>query len=455
MRLKDHLLSILESFHDVVLVIAKDSTIAYVNQAYSRQFGVPVNKIIGRKLNEIESKARILEVLQTGIPLINDYSYVHSLKKSICANITPLIENGVMIGAVAIMKDISEIRDLQEQLERYKKYSNDLEEKLVKRNFALLESSSPPMQMAVNLARKVATTDATVLIYGESGVGKEVFAKSIHNASNREGQPFIAINMASIPENLFESELFGYEDGSFTGAKKGGKKGIFELANGGTLFLDEIGEMPLAAQAKILRVIQERTFQRIGGTRLHPLDIRIICATNRDLREQIRLGKFRDDLYYRLNVVPIKIPPLRERKEDIPFLVNHILTELNFKYNKSIVITDETYSQFEKYEWPGNVRELYNVIEHMIAVCTNSYFELSDIPEYINKQLKNHHANKSLKGKPASHETDNTLYRMVEQTEREMIEAVLKTSKNRSDAIQKLGISRKAFYAKLRKYGLL
>ncbi|HHW38629.1 MAG TPA: sigma 54-interacting transcriptional regulator [Bacillales bacterium] len=449
----NQMLSILESMEDPIIVVLKDSTIAYVNLAYSRAFNVPIEKLIGKKLANIEAKARILEVLKNGNPLINDYSYVYSLKKNIYANITPLEENGKLIGAVTIMKDINEILKLQEELEKYKKYSIQLEGQLDKNNFVLLESQVSVMQSAVNIARKVAGSDVTVMLNGESGVGKEIFAKAIHQTSTRKDKPFIPINMASIPENLLESELFGYEEGAFSGSRKGGKKGLMELANEGTLFLDEIGEISMNIQAKLLRVIQEKTFHRLGGTKNYPLNARLICATNRNLYKLINEGKFREDLYYRLNVVPIEIPPLRERLQDIPYIVSNILNSLITKYNKPVTFNDEIYDVFKRYDWPGNIRELTNVLERMIAVSTKSYLVTEDIPETIKRSIHNYQYSSSQVriNVPPS---DQDLNKLLESTEKKKLIEVMESSKNRTEAIKKLGISRKAFYSKLKKYGI-
>lgn len=451
MQLENHLLSILESLHDAVLVIARDSTIVYINNAYSVQFGVPAHKLIGRKLSKVEPEARILDVLETAQPLINDYSYIHSLNVHIFANITPLIEKEELIGAVAIMKDISEFYALQDELQRYKTYSTQLEEQLHDKIFAMLESHVPVMRQAVRMARQVAESEATVMLYGETGVGKEVFARSIHEASPRHGKEFVAINMASLPESLFESELFGFEEGAFTGSRKGGKKGLLELAEGGTLFLDEIGELPLFLQAKLLRVLQERSFRRVGGAKSVPLNVRIIGATNRDLNRMMEEGTFRTDLYYRLHIVPIHIPPLRERKQDLPLLIHTLMGDLSVKYGKHITLTQEVYEMFERYNWPGNVRELGNVLERMTAICPRSYFVPDDMPESIrrNKEEENSTERASVFIEAIG------LSGAVEQTEKEMIEEALRTSRTRTAAIQRLGISRKAFYQKLKKYGLL
>ncbi|MED0676289.1 sigma 54-interacting transcriptional regulator [Aneurinibacillus thermoaerophilus] len=453
-KLENHLLSILESMHDAVLVISKDSTIVYVNTAYSVQFGVPVHKIIGKKLSKVEPKARILEVLKTGQPLINDYSYLDSLNIHIFANMTPLIEKGELIGAVAIMKDISEFYALQEELQRYKTYSTQLEKQLNQKIFSLLESHAPGMRQAVEMAKKVADSEATVLLFGETGVGKEVFARAIHEASPRGDKPFVAINMASLPESLFESELFGFEEGAFTGSRKGGKRGLFELANGGTLFLDEIGELSLFLQAKLLRVLQERAFIKVGGTTIYPLDIRIIAATNRDLQKLMREGKFRQDLYYRLNIVPIHIPPVRERKQDLPILMNNILSELKSKYRKQVTVTQEVYEIFERYDWPGNVRELSNVLERMIAVCSKSYFVPEDVPPFVREGSVLSESPIEPSRQYASGTNALNLPALIEKTEKEMLEEVLRTSRTRTEAIRRLGISRKTFYQRLKKYNI-
>lgn len=451
MKLANHLLSILESLHDAVLVIARDSTIVYINNAYSVQFGVPAEKLIGRKLSQVEPQARIHDVLKNGQPLINDYSYLHSLNIHIFANITPLMEKGELIGAVAIMKDISEFYALQDELKRYKTYSTRLEEQLHNKIFEMLESHTPVMRQAVQTARQVAESEATIMLYGETGVGKEVFARAIHEASPRRDREFVAINMASLPEALFESELFGFEEGSFTGSRKGGKKGLLELAEGGTLFLDEIGELSLFLQAKLLRVLQERTFRRVGGTNPVPLNVRIISATNRNLDRMMETGAFRNDLYYRLHVVPIHIPPLRERKQDLPQLIHTIMGDLSMKYGKHITLTQEVYEMFERYDWPGNVRELGNVLERMTAICPRSYFVPDDVPDSI-RQAKETGQMEVL---PPVYTGGIGLLGAVEQTEKEMIEEALRVSRTKTAAIERLGISRKAFYQKLKKYGLL
>ncbi|AEH45661.1 two component, sigma54 specific, transcriptional regulator, Fis family [Thermodesulfatator indicus DSM 15286] len=245
---------------------------------------------------------------------------------------------------------------------------------------------SKPMRQVFSLIEKVADTDATVLVLGESGTGKELVARAIHAASSRREGPFIPVNCGAIPEELLESELFGHEKGSFTGAVKT-RIGRFELAHGGTIFLDEIAEMSPKLQVKLLRVLQERSFERVGGTRSIKVDIRVIAATNKDLQKEVREGRFREDLYYRLNVIPIKLPPLRERKEDIPLLIEHFLSRFTQRKRRKITgLSKEALECLMKYHWPGNVRELENVIERMVILANGEQLILEDVPEYILEQ---------------------------------------------------------------------
>lgn len=454
MKLEKYFLTILESLHDPVIIISSDSTVIYVNKAYEIHFKVPAPKIIGRKLKKVEPNSRILDVLKDGIKRINDFSYVESLQQHVYANITPLRENSELIGVVTIMKDISETKHLQRELTKYKKYSMELQEQLEDKNFWKLKTNAPKMKKAVDLAKDIAGTDATVVLYGESGVGKEVFAKAIHESSKRYDKPFIPINMASIPDSLFESELFGYEEGSFTGSRRGGKKGILEIANGGTILLDEIGELSLNNQTKLLRVIQERQFHKIGGTKLFSIDVRLICATNRNLMDEVNAGRFREDLFYRINVLPITIPPLRERTEDIEYLTTVILSEILPRYNKHLTFEEDALEKMKSYNWPGNVRELYNVLERIVALATKPYIDVSDLPDFILqdeiKEVKDHPVTSAL-----TYNNEINLKQTIEQVEKNAIEYAVKTSKSKTEAINKLGISRKTFYEKVKKYNII
>ncbi len=282
----------------------------------------------------------------------------------------------------------------------------------------------------VEIVKQVAKTPATVLLTGESGVGKEIFARSIHNLSDRVDKPFIKINCAAIPEDLLESELFGYEKGAFTGAHSL-KKGKFELANGGTIFLDEIGDMPLLLQSKLLRVLQEKEIERLGGTKPIKVDVRIIAATNKDLEKMVREGTFREDLYYRLNVIHIKIPPLRERKEDIPVLIFYFLEKFNKMYGKSLTISEELVKILTEYDWPGNVRQLQNTIERMVILSKSKILEYKDLPTDIKNQIQGKKREKEESQKVSSTiavKTTNELPKTVQEIEREAIVKALEES---------------------------
>ena len=285
-----------------------------------------------------------------------------------------------------------------------------------------------------------------MLLTGETGTGKEVFANAIHNASDRRDKPMISINCAAIPGELLESELFGYEEGSFTGAKKGGKKGKIELANEGTLFLDEIGDMPLSMQAKLLRVLQEKEIEKIGGYKTIPVDIRIIAATRKNLEEMIEQGLFREDLYYRLTEINIEMPPLRKRKSDIPILAKHFLDRLNREYKSSIILSKEVLECFEGYMWPGNIRELDNVIKSAYASCDSFRIKLIDLPS---KMVASHRVSEE------SRDETKRLAGLMEEYEKNIItEELRKYSWNCKKAADELGIHKSLLYKKIAKYGI-
>lgn len=297
-------------------------------------------------------------------------------------------------------------------------------------------------------AGKIACSDAPVLIQGETGVGKELLALAIHEAGARKNKPFIAVNCAAIPDSLIESELFGYEEGAFTGAKKGGKPGKFELASGGTLFLDEIGDASLPLQSKLLRVLQEMEFERVGGTHKQKVDVRIIAATNRDLSLLVHRGQFREDLYYRLNVLSLTVPPLRDRKEDISLLVEYYLNEFNRKYHRKVRVSKDAMEILENYSWPGNVRELKNLIEKLVVLNSKDIIYPFDLPPHmIPGKTKDREVPASAKVEvhmPAS------LKEILHEAEKQAFEKALSwCQNNRTQAMKLLGISRRTFYKKL------
>lgn len=298
-----------------------------------------------------------------------------------------------------------------------------------------------------------AKTSSTVLITGESGTGKELFARAIHNHSNRAENPFIAVNCAAIPDNLLESELFGYEEGAFTGAKKGGNLGKFELANKGTIFLDEIGDMSLHLQAKLLRVLQEKEVDKIGSKRNIAIDVRIIAATNKDLEKMIEKGTFREDLYYRLNVIPITLPSLRERKSDISLLIEYMIKEYANKLDKQVSYIDEnTLSYMIKYDWPGNIRELQNVIEYSVNRCESDTITLENVPNRIKHSI-NYNSIKSV-----DDDSEHNIKTLEELEKREILKALERFKNYKKDKelmAEALGISRATLYRKLEKYQIV
>jgi transcriptional regulator with GAF, ATPase, and Fis domain len=327
-----------------------------------------------------------------------------------------------------------------------------------------LVGKSQEMQHIFQIIETVANTPSTVLITGESGTGKELVAKALHESSSRKGKPFIKINCAAIPKDLMESEMFGYERGAFTGANSA-KPGRFELADGGTLFLDEIGEIPVEMQVKLLRAIQESEFERVGGLATIKVDVRLITATNRDLEKEVQLGNFREDLFYRLNVVPLRLPPLRERRADVPLLVHHIIRRFNERLKKSIrAISDEALEKLQAHAWPGNIRELENVLERTILFCATDHITVADLPDEHGALAA---ARRPAHDRPADADTvsgepltgDTSLKDIVRaktsQVERELIiQALDETGGNVTQAAKLLKISRKSLQMKMKEFGL-
>lgn len=306
---------------------------------------------------------------------------------------------------------------------------------------------SSEMEEIMNIAGRAADSRASILIYGESGTGKELIAKTIHYASPRKDKPLVSVNCAALNENLLESELFGHEKGAFTGADRQ-RKGRFELADGGTIFLDEVGDIPLATQVKLLRVLQEREFERVGGNETIHVDVRVISATNRDLEDMIRKGTFREDLFYRLNVISIKIPPLRERKSDIPPLVSYFISKYAKENNKEVEnLSKEAMDVLIKYNYPGNVRELENAIERAVIMSRGKVITLDDLPIHIKASKYDSKQDYELKGE--------TLDEIVENVERQLIaSALVKANGNQSKAAEILGINERNLRYKIKKYGM-
>ena len=447
---RELLFEILDNIHDVVLVIDSDTTIVYANEAYARILGVPVAKVLGRRLDVIEPDSPTIRMLHSGKPSRGG-GYLESLNINVVGNSFPLYNGKTIIGAVSIFKNITEVVELNRELQQTKGVADYLKEQLeqwenLPMSFKEYVGQNSRLKETLVLAAKVARTESTVLILGESGVGKEVLARAVHNCSRRKDKPMIKVNCAAIPEDLIESELFGYEEGAFTGAKKGGKLGKFELAHSGTIFLDEIGDMSLTMQAKLLRVLQEKEFERVGGTKTVKVDIRVIAATNRDLESMIEKGTFRRDLYYRLNIVPLNLTPLRERKDDILELTKTFLHKFSREVGHELILSPQVVRFLQAYDWPGNIRELQNVLEHASIVCSGVSIEIHHLPAHI---IPIYDDNSRLKDKPYD------VKEIVGRMEKELILSALATyNNNRTKAMKALGISRRAFYDKLRRYGI-
>jgi transcriptional regulator with PAS, ATPase and Fis domain len=365
---------------------------------------------------------------------------------NVAISVHPIIHNGEIIGVVSSERDITEVRELSKELEdvtQTVKFLEDEMRSLRNEEFKEILGKSKKIKSSIKKGKQVAQTKASILISGESGTGKELFAKAIHNHSNREGL-FIPVNCSAIPEKLFESEFFGYKKGAFTGASNKGKKGYFELAHNGTLFLDEIGEMPLSLQAKLLRVLQEEKIRPVGGEGSIDVNVRIISATNRDLKEMTKKGTFREDLYFRLNVINIKIPPLRERVEDIELLIHHFSQESCRKNDKCIKKIDESLIEaLINYNWPGNVRELKNVVEQMIVLNQDDILTKEAIPSYIKEQnITKVNLMDTLDLEVLTHEIEK----------KAIITALEKSNGSKSKAAKLLNIPRTTLYYKLDKY---
>lgn len=361
--------SIFEQAYDGVMVVDSKGIITRITKSYCRFLNIEQEDAIGRHCTEVLPNSRMHIVAQTGLAEIGEVMVING--KDAMVMRFPLREEGKIIGAVGkvMFRDVRDLRTLAEKLDllenKLKFYEKELKHyQKFRYTFSNIIGQSLSILRTKDLADKAAQGKATVLLRGESGTGKELFAHAIHAASTRHDQPFVRVNCGAIPAELLEAELFGYEEGAFTGAKKGGKPGKFELANRGTIFLDEIGDLPLAMQAKVLRILQEKEVERVGSNRLQQLDIRVIAATHRDLEKMIGEGEFRRDLYYRLNVFTVTIPPLREREGDVLLLSEHLLAKFQHELGLSLRKLDRWVVElFQLYAWPGNVRELQNAIE--------------------------------------------------------------------------------------------
>ncbi|WP_018131578.1 sigma-54 interaction domain-containing protein [Effusibacillus pohliae] len=447
--------TLLDTVNEAITIVDEDGTVTHWNRAAEELYNIPAAAIVGRNIADFRwNSLMIAQILQEGRPIRQAY---HEPRPGthVLVNTSPVVADGRIIGAISSEQDVTKLVRLGNELFATTSQLRTLEEKMTQYAptddpFHPIKGNGPTISRTIRIARRVAPTDATVLISGESGVGKELFAHAIHRASRRSGKPFVAINCGAIPAALFESELFGYQSGAFTGADRKGKPGKMELADGGTLFLDEIGELPLDMQVKLLRALQERQFYRVGGTEPVQVDVRIIAATNRNLEERVAQGSFREDLYYRLNVVALEIPPLRERIEDIPELVQLFTKEIALQYGKPVPQYDpEVVVSLMHYPWPGNIRQLRNVIERLVILTEGSRIRREHLPSSIRAPRLD--ADIPPTAAPDFDQGETT----EPESELQQIRSALRTTYgNKAAAAKLLGISRGTLYNKLRKYGL-
>ncbi|SHF78044.1 Transcriptional regulator containing PAS, AAA-type ATPase, and DNA-binding Fis domains [Modicisalibacter ilicicola DSM 19980] len=442
------LLKGLDAMGEWLVVVDAQARIVYLNAPYADFLEVDAVAVIGRPVVDIIENTRLPEVLASGKAELAQLQMIRG--HHMIAHRHPIRADGRVIGAIGtvIYHDTWEWRQMNAQVKALEAevdyYRQALDSRAGARwQLADVIGESEAIATLNAKVRKVAPGDASVLIRGESGTGKELYAHALHRLSERAKGPFIKLNCAAIPEHLLEAELFGYEEGAFTGAKKGGKPGKFQLAHGGTLFLDEIGDMPLAMQVKLLRVLQDREVEAVGATRLLPVDVRVIAATHRPLESLVERGEFREDLFYRINVVPLTIPPLRERREDIPVLARHLLARLAERRGRRCpALSEAALACLCRHAWPGNVRELENVLEAAFYLG-GARLDVDDLPEAL------HCASSS------SPSLGSSLRETLACAEREAIRRALSESGgNRTRAARRLGIAKSSFYEKLARHGL-
>ncbi|WP_019553881.1 HPr family phosphocarrier protein [Propionispira raffinosivorans] len=447
--MQERLQLILEAVQDGICVVDKTGAVTYVNPSYLRILHKTEEMVIGENVYEVAPNGNRANVLKTGVARIGSLSHKKD-GTTIVANVNPIFVDGEISGVVSVIKNITEVQTLIEKLNQMSAKAEYLEQELLRtkkmgKAFTNYIGRSGRVVDVLAMASKAAASSATVLVRGESGTGKELVAEGIHYASTRRKGPFIRVNCGAIPSTLLESELFGHEKGAFTGAVKR-KLGKFELANNGTIFLDEIGEMDKNMQVKLLRALQQREFDRVGGETTVKVDVRIIAATNRNLEDMVREGTFRDDLYYRLNVIPLFLPALRERVEDIPLLAEHFVNKISLQNHKHIQgVTAAAMEVLMAYKWPGNVRELENIIERVITLTDSDFIEIEHLPSYITgeavvKQMK-------------SFAFDAVL--PWEEYEKQIISNALKKCGSFNAAGKMLKLTHKTVAAKARKYGLI
>ena len=430
---------ILDSVADGVFTIDNNKNITSFNKAAEKITGIPREHAIGQKCFDVlhanicQTACALERTLKTGKEIIDlTINILNSEGKTIPVSISTAVlkdKKGKIIGGVETFRDLSALEELKKEISR--KYT-----------FEDIISKDHEIQKIFDVLPDIAESDSTVLIQGASGSGKELFARAIHNLSHRKDGPYVIVNCGALPDTLLESELFGYVKGAFTDAKKD-KPGRFALAEGGTLFLDEVAELSTALQVKLLRVLQQKEYEPLGATRSIKADVRIIAATNKDLSQLLARGTFREDLFYRLNVVKIELPPLSKRREDIPLLMEHFVHQFNLKKGKKIMgVTDDVLSMLMEYEFPGNVRELENIIEHAFVLCHAPKIELEHLPrEFVEKFKEEKKSSKSMD-------------RLKEAETKIIIDILKKHGGNRTKAAEELGIDKSTLWRKIKKFSI-
>ncbi|PLT30048.1 sigma-54-dependent Fis family transcriptional regulator [Peribacillus deserti] len=453
--------TILETAYEGIAVIDTKGIICEFNEAYARFLGKKREEAIGQHVTSIIENTRLHHVIQTGVA---EKGYIQRIQgQDMVVHRIPIRRDGEVVGAIGmlIFQGVTELYNILGRMQELTRQvtQNRLPQDTASQQeggFTKIIGNSEELQHVKRIARKAAGTPSTVLITGESGTGKEMFANAIHTFSPYAEGPFISVNCAAIPEHLLEAELFGYEEGAFTGAKKGGKPGKFELAHKGTLFLDEIGDMPALMQSKILRVLQEREVERVGGLAKHQVDVRIVAATNRRLEEMVREGDFREDLYYRLNIIRLEIPPLRERKEDISHLLDYQLHQFCERFGlEEKWFSEEAMNALISYSWPGNVRELVNTVEMLVSLSDSNMITLDELPARImSKRVENPLSAEVLEEKVEAAPLTRMKTSALEQEKELIVRVLIETNGNKAAAARKLGIQRSTLYEKLKKHNI-
>lgn len=440
----EQLKAILDFTYEGIIASDSEGIVTVVNPAAEKILGKDKTSMIGQTADQVLPSIALGRIQEKGKPLLGEPHRVGN--KMIVHNLIPLNINNEIAGTVITFQEASHVQAIETKVRR----ELYLKGHVAQYTFENILTDSLIMKKVIQQAKQFAKADTTAVITGETGTGKEMFAQSIHNNSNRRNGLFVAVNCASVPENLLESELFGYEEGAFTGARRGGKKGLFELAHEGTLFLDEIGELSIKLQARLLRVLQEKAIIRVGGDTVVPVDVRIIAATHRNLEESVSKGLFRQDLYYRLNVLRLSLPPLRERLDDIPLLIDELLKKICKRTcNPRPIFSNRILNKFGSYDWPGNVRELENILERLVALKDGTEVQLEDIDEIIKMEKQ------ELLGKEVYKDKKVELKGTLEDMEREIISITLNlANQDKEMACNLLGISQTTLWRRLKKWNM-